>query len=204
MWYHASISVKKLRPVWTFEQCIELVNKKLSDHGSELTAWPAYLQDEIARLMYANWIYQRLSVEPIRKPVLTHTEPQGLVVDCGDTRIMALLAHDPNATVGVVCTAAETQASQFVDWTRIHNNQQLIAVSGFEPHAQVLVRPAEQDHYAVSWLEIGDATTMHHLHSIDLRLRMIQIYLDQQPRNYRFTADWIRETIDWQLYSMQA
>jgi hypothetical protein len=35
------------------------------------------------------------------------------------------------------------------------------------------------------------------LHSVDLRLAMMQNYLDAQVRNFKFNTEWVRSPVDW-------
>lgn len=199
MFYHAQWPVDLLNPVCTLQRTIEVVNNELKYNSKKLDQWPPMKQDEIARLMRANWIYQRLGVEPIRKPVLTHLESGQHVVDCGDTRLMALnLLLDPG-TVGVACTVPVNQADQFSDWTPVRTNQDLIEVSGFNSQATVLIRPGHNQ--AIEWLEIGDHTTSHHLHDVDQRVAMMQNYLNQQPVDFEFSVGWARDYHNWDRYA---
>ena len=197
MFYHAAWPADLLTPGCTIEQSVKIINSELKYNNRDLMSWPAMKQDEIARLMRANWIYQRLGTEPIRKPILTNLENNQMAVICGDTRLMALnLLLDPG-TVGVVCTASIDQADQFDDWVPVRTNQDLIDVSGFNSNATVLVRPGTNQ--AIEWLEIGDNTTAHHLHSVDQRVSMMQNYLDQHP-GIVFDTHWARSYIDWDSY----
>jgi hypothetical protein len=199
MFYHAAWPVDLLTPVCTLQRTVDEVNRMSRSNGKTLSTWSAREQDEAARLMRANWIYQRLGVEPIRKPILTHWYRGQHIVDCGDTRLMALnLLLDPG-TVGVVVTVPAQHAAQFSDWDPIHNDQDLIQASGFSSAARVLIRPGTEQ--AIEWLEIGDHTTAHHLHSVDLRVNMMQNYLDQQSRDFEFSVDWARSYINWDHYA---
>ena len=198
MFYHAQWPVDLLKPVCTLQQCADAVNHSIQVHGKNLGQWTHEQQDAVARLLWVNWIYQHLGVEPIRKPILTHLEAGQHVVDCGDTRLMALnLLLDPG-TVGVACTVPMSQADQFSDWVPVHTNQDLIEVSGFDSNATVLVRPGHDQ--AIEWLEIGDHTTAHHLHSVDQRVIMMQNYMDQHP-NTVFDTEWARSYINWNSYA---
>ena len=199
MFYHAAWPVDLLTPICTLNQCVNDVNQHITVHGKDLPQWSSVQQDAIARLLWVNWIYQRLGVEPIRKPVLTHWYRGQHIVDCGDTRLMALnLLLDPG-TVGVAVTVSTEHADQFSDWDPIHTNQDLIQVTGFSNTVQVFVRPGTDQ--AIEWLEIGDHTTTHHLHSVDLRVNMMQNYLNQQPGNFEFSVDWARSYINWDHYA---
>lgn len=198
MFYHAQWPVDLLKPVCTLQRTIEVVNNELKYNSKKLDQWPPMKQDEIARLMRANWIYQRLGVEPIRKPVLTHLAAGQHVVDCGDTRLMSLnLLLDPG-TVGVACTVPVDQADQFEDWTPVRTNQDLIQVAGFSAKATVLVRPGRDQ--AIEWLEIGDHTTAHHLHDVEQRVQMMQNYMNQHP-DVVFDINWARSYINWNSYA---
>ena len=112
---------------------------------------------------------------------------------------MALnLLLDPG-TVGVVVTATTDQAGQFGEWDPIRTNQDLIRAAGLSDTARVLVRPGAEQ--AIDWLEIGDHTTAHHLHSVDQRVNMMQNYLNQQPADFEFSTNWARSYINWQDYA---
>lgn len=199
MFYHAAWPVDLLTPVCTLAQCVDAVNQSLLTNGRDLQSWNNEQQDAAARLLWVNWIYQRLGTEPIRKPILTHWHNQRYIVDCGDTRLMALnLLIDPG-TVGVVTTAPIDQLDRFSDWDPIRTNQDLIQATGFSSSAHVLIRPGETQ--AIDWLEIGDHTTAHHLHSIDQRVAMMQDYLNQQSADFEFSVDWARNYISWERYA---
>jgi len=199
MFYHAAWPVDLLTPGCTLSQCVDAVNHDMATKGKDLQQWSSFQQDAIARLLWVNWIYQRLGVEPIRKPVLTHWHRGQHIVDCGDTRLMALkLLLDPG-TVGVAVTVPAEHADQFNDWDPIRTNQDLIRVTGFGSTAEVLVRTGSKQ--AIEWLEIGDHTTAHHLHSVDQRVNMMQNYLNQQSREFEFSVDWARNYINWTNYA---
>jgi hypothetical protein len=199
MFYHAAWPVDLLTPVCTLNQCVDSVNQCMAAHSRDLQQWNHAQQDAVARLLWVNWIYQRLGAEPIRKPVLTHWHHGQHIVDCGDTRLMALnLLLDPG-TVGVAVTVPAEYSDQFIDWDPVHTNQDLIRASGFGSTAEVLVRPGTEQ--AIEWLEIGDHTTAHHLHSVDQRVSMMQNYLNQQPADFEFSVDWARNYINWLNYA---
>jgi hypothetical protein len=199
MFYHAAWPVDLLTSVCTLQKAVDEVNRMIRSNGKILSVWSAREQNEIARLLLANWIYQRLGVEPIRKPILTHLEAGQHVVDCGDTRLMALnLLLDPG-TVGVAVTVPVQHADQFSDWDPIRTNQDLIKASGFGRSAQVFVRPGTEQ--AIEWLEIGDHTTAHHLHSVEQRVGMMQNYLNQQSADFEFSVAWARSYINWDHYA---
>lgn len=198
MFYHAQWPVDLLKPVCTLHQCVDSVNQCIKVHGKNLSQWTHEQQDAVARLLWVNWIYQNLGVEPIRKPVLTHLEAGQHVVDCGDTRLMALnLLLDPG-TVGVACTVPVDQDDQFEDWIPVRNNQELISVTGFNAAAQVLARAGITQ--AIEWLEIGDHTTAHHLHDVEQRVQMMQNYMNQHP-DVVFDINWARSYINWNSYA---
>jgi hypothetical protein len=97
--------------------------------------------------------------------------------------------------VGVAVTVPAQHAAQFSDWDPIHNNQDLIRASGFGSAAQVLIRPGTEQ--AIEWLEIGDHTTAHHLHSVDLRVNMMQNFLNSQSADFEFDLTWPHRGINW-------
>lgn len=198
MFYTASMPVEKLNSLQTLDRSINLVNQYLYNNGSQLDQWNPGMQDEITRLLWVNWIYQRLDVEPIRKPILTHYQDNQFYVDCGDTRLMSLRLYNPQACVQVLTTCKLEQVGCFKSWTRVYNSQDLKQVAGFEQDAVVLATPGIN--WCFYWLEIGDQTTSHHLHSVDQRLAMMQHYIDQQTDNFLFSVDWAKSSVDWTKY----
>ena len=198
MFYHPQWPVEDLQPVCTLPQSVCTVNQQLV-HSRNITTWnPAY-QDEIARLLWVNWMYQRLGAEPIRKPILVHQEQDQFVVDCGDTRLMALsLLLDPG-TVSVIVVVPIAQVGEYSDWRQIHTNRDLMRATGFGRGANIALRV--NDTGRIEWLEIGDHTTAHHLHDVDQRVAMMQRYLDTQQDTFEFSIDWARRHINWDIYA---
>lgn len=198
MFYHPQWPVQDLLPVCTLEDSIERVNHQL-ENSRDLKTWDPAFQDEVARLLWVNWIYQRLGTEPIRKPVLVHEHLGQLIVDCGDTRLMSLaLLLDPG-TVSVVITVPKEHSDQYADWQQIHTNRDLKRATGFRNDASILLRQATGN-YAIEWLEIGDQTTAHHLHNVDQRIDMMQAYINEQANDFEFSTDWARSGIVWDDY----
>lgn len=198
MFYHPQWPAEDLQPVCTLPQSVHTVNQQLA-HSRNITTWnPAY-QDEIARLLWVNWMYQRLGTEPIRKPILVHQEQDQFVIDCGDTRLMALsLLLDPG-TVSVVVVVPISQVGEYADWRQIHTNRDLVRATGFGRGAGIALRVSATGR--IEWLEIGDHTTAHHLHDVDQRVSMLQQYLDSMPADFVFSVDWARAVVDWDSYT---
>ena len=200
MFYKANFPCSLLHPICDIDACILQVNQCITAHGTNTSQWKHYEQDQAARLCWVNWIYHNLSKEPIRKPVLVHYDGSKFVVDCGDTRLMALnLLHDPG-TVNVVATCKVDDSAKYQDWFPIYNNQDLIKATKFGNQSHVLVTACHTD-YAIDWLEIGDQTTAHHLHNVNLRLKMLQEYINNQDLNFRFDRSWMYCAIDWLSYA---
>ena len=199
MFYHAQWPAENLQPVCTLQRTVEVVNNELQYNNRNLLSWPAMKQDEAARLMRANWIYQRLGTEPIRKPILAHQENNQLVVDCGDTRLMALnLLPDPG-TVSVVVVVSISQVGEYSNWRQIHTNRDLMRATGFGRGADIALRVNISGR--IEWLEIGDHTTAHHLHDVDQRVAMMQRYVDTQEDTFEFSTDWARNHVNWDIYA---
>jgi hypothetical protein len=202
MFYNPAIPASKLTPVQTLDNACHEVNQQIDVSGVNLSTWDAQKQDEIARLVRVNFFYQNLDHEPIRKPILVHKHNDQLLVDCGDTRLMALQLKSFTSTVGVVVTCRDTESDQYSTWQPILCNTDLITATNFDQeNAQIFVTVTAPDaDYAFEWLEIGDQSTAHHLHNIDHRIQMMQRYLDTQPTDFRFSADWAQEPIDWTAF----
>ena len=196
MFYHPSWPTTELTPVCTLDQCIQHVNDRLTYTGRDIDSWNAGDQDQIARLLWVNWIHDNLKHEPIRKPILAHRENNHFLVDCGDTRLMALSLLDRPVYVSLVVTALREDSQNYRQWSPVRNNQELLLLSGFSEHATVMFNASSGNH-AINWLEIGDETTGHHLHDISQRVRMMKNYLGSMPADFRFDRAWAKSSIAW-------
>ena len=199
MFYHPAFPIAQLTPVQTLEGSCSVVNQALDLYGTDVLSWPAKLQDEIARLLRVNYFYQNLNKEPIRKPLLIHRQNEQYIVDCGDTRLMTLQLNPEITTVSVVTTCTVANAGQYRDWQQITSDSDLIRLTQFDDNNTTILvttTPPGAD-YGLEWLEIGDQSTGHHLHSIDIRLTMIQNHLDAQVKNFKFDTEWVRTPVDW-------
>lgn len=199
MFYHPQWSISNLNPISTLGQCLEVVNDRLSNIGRRVTQWPTGDQDQAARLLWVNWIYHNLQKEPIRKPILVHRENDSFFVDCGDTRLMALNLWNKSATVSVLVTDKIQHAHRYRGWIPVKNNRELIQIVGFSQDAVILFNTVQKD-WTIDWLEIGDDSTVHHMHDTGQRVRMIENYLLDQPLDFRFDECWIKSLIEWEAY----
>ena len=206
MLYHPAVPVNQLVPVFTLKQSINYVNICMSQLGRNLVLWNFEQQDRIGQLLRANWIYQNLKTEPIRKPILVHQENKKFLVDCGDTRLMALSMLDDPGTVSVIATCRHDAMSEYNSWNPpwqpIHNDQALIKILGFDPvHTSILFTLSDNSKsYALDWLEIGDQSTAHHLHDPNERTNIMHKYLSEQSVDFKFDEPWARSAIDWAKY----
>lgn len=199
MFYCNKFDCARLTPIQTLSTCIATVNSALMQYGKNLNTWSEFCKNEAAKLVRANVIYQKLHTEPIRKPILVHRENSKFVVDCGDTRLMALNQLPKPVSVSVIITCSIDSADQYQHWTRIRNVADLSACTGFVLDSSKVqtVRASPGADYALCWLEFGDQSTAHHLHDPQQRLNMMQHYLDQQLENYCFDQAWLLKDIKW-------
>lgn len=199
MFYLNDIPIESLTPQQTLQNSIDVVNTYMEQHGRNLRTWGLGMQDEAARLVNVNVIYQNLPQEPVKKPILAHRETNKFIVDCGDTRLMALNLCSNKPTVSVIITALKESSRQYSHWKQIASDAELLDAVGMDHStAGIYFTPAPDDaDYAITWLEVGDASTAHHLHSMDKKLSMLQHYLDQQPADFKFSESWVRSSITW-------
>ena len=199
MLWHPGLPLSAFTPVQSLENCVETCNHLLDLHGTNILSWDPQHHDIMAQLMNANWICNRLDTEPIKKPILVHGQHGKLIVDCGDTRIMSLTAISNPPCLSAITTVRKTLLSQYQTWTPVQDTNHLIKLCGFDPNqTNVLFTAAEPDlDWAISWLEIGDQSTSHHLHDIGIRIQMLQQWLNTQSPKFRFSTQWVKESIDW-------
>ena len=188
MWYNSTVSIAQLVPVLTLPEAMCQANELL-EMSPDLENLTDLQQDCVARMVRVRWIYQNLSRTPIRKPVLAHLDRGRLVVDCGDTRIMALSLLPSLPTVSILVTALSEQRHEFAGWQQITSQTQLFDLLGFDPQSGHLIytRTDAGTPWAVSWLELGDATTSHHLHDTELCIEQLRQELTAE---FRFRLGW--------------
>lgn len=193
--YSPAEPVCSLIPGQTAQQAVTLTNQCLTTKGRQVSNWSWGDQNQAAKLVRINWIYQRLDREPIRKPILID---QYRKVLCGDTRLASLSLSSEPASVSVLVSVPCEQTNVFSSWIPVTCEKELIDLCNFQSTAKVSYTVTDQ---GISWLEIGDSTTAHHLHDQDLRVRMLDRYLQTKTRDFIFDLDWCRSKIDWQLFS---
>jgi hypothetical protein len=132
MFYNPTMPASSLTPVQTLDGSCQVVNQQIDVSGTDLSTWDARKQDEIARLVRVNFFYQNLDREPIRKPLLVHKQNDQLLVDCGDTRLMALHLKSLTSTVGVVVTCRDSESDQYSTWQPILCDMDLITATKFD------------------------------------------------------------------------
>jgi hypothetical protein len=198
MFFHPGLPLSKFTPHLTLHESVKLLNHLLDKNGKDFSQH----HDSFTQLMNANWIYQRLETEPIRKPILVHDEHGQLKVDCGDTRIMAVSAMKHPAMLSAIISVDCKQADNYSDWIPINDNQDLIQATNFDPQTVnvlfTLTEPGTD--WPISWLEIGDNSTSHHLHDVDAKSAMMKNWINLQPDDFRFSIDWVTWPIDWSEY----
>ncbi len=202
MFYHPGLTITEFTPVQTLTQCVEISNHLLNLYGNDFSQWDSRHYDTIARIMNANWINQRLEVEPIRKPVLVHKEHNQLIVDCGDTRIMALTPLKYPPCLSAITTVKVTQAHEYREWIPVHTNEDLIRLTEFDPNSTTIaLTPAEPgSDWCINWFEIGDYSTSVHLHNVNARVNMLQNWIRTQSADFKFSPEWVTCPIDWTKY----
>ena len=199
MFYCDKFDCAQLTPVQTLSTCIATVNTALMQYGKTLNSWSEFYKNQAAKLVRASVIYQKLHTEPVRKPILVHREQDKFIVDCGDTRLMALNQLPNSTMVSVIITCGIDKADQYQDWRQIRDVIDLSACTGFDlDSSKVQTARAEPNaDYALCWLEFGDQSTAHHLHDPQQRLNMMQKYIDQRSQNFQFDNDWLLKDIKW-------
>lgn len=199
MFFHPGLPVSNFSPVQNLDQCVEISNHLINLFGRDFSQWETRHHDSIARIMNANWICQRLSLEPIKKPLLVHEDQGKYIVDCGDTRIMALDSVKDTATLSTLITVKVEKAECYHDWIPIRSNQDLFNVTKFDPNTATVLFTASSPNsdWCIDWFEIGDNSTCHHLHDISARVTMLQNWINTMPCDFKFDKTWITWPIDW-------
>lgn len=145
-----------------------------------------------AKLVRLNWITNDLKINPIRKPIVVNNTWHTIV---GDTRVMAM------DVLGITSAPVLAQLDS-PQGTVITHLDQLWPALGFDTTAILRVDPAWADPLceSVDYFDIQHQSTSHHMHDEQQRHRMIRNYLNKQPSDFEFTADWCAESIDWKLW----
>lgn len=199
---HAAWPACDLRPVQTLDRCLSLVSDCIVNDGQKVFVWDEHFQAEAAKLVRMNWTYRRLGQEPIRKPLLTHIDTDGeLLIDCGDTRHMAVMLANRDLCVPVVVTCRPDRRGRFLHWQAVHTDHELLTRLGLADLGRVsLTRTEPGTDHAASWMEISSPLTRHHLPDSQQRRRMINNYLQRCQPNLPLDRHWAAGDIDWWAY----
>lgn len=198
MFFSSKMPISDLRPVQTLSVCISITNQKLATLGRKISQWPAHDQNNAARLLRVNWIYNRLGQEPIRKPVLCYWKDDSYNVICGDTRLMCLSLCDTPQTISVLILADQSNSDLFSHLRSISTSRDLLSATGFPFDTKILCHGSK--YQGLDWLEIASESTSHHLHDTKQRVSLLENYLETQNNNFCFSDWWCRQPIEWSLY----
>ena len=203
MFFHPALPVDAVIPGCGLNESLSIVNQALCQNPGHWHQWNWQQRDEAARLVRVNWIYQRLELEPIRKPVLLHEQHDQLHVLCGDTRLMALnLLTDP-PPIPAIITCEHDRADKYQTWVEIRSDSQLIDFLRFDKENTTILFSAAEPGCgtAIRWFEIGDSSTAHHLHDEQKRWQAFCLWHEKNPIKH-FCKQWARSNIEWTHYGL--
>ncbi len=202
MFFHPAVPSDQFSPMLDLNCCLHQINRAIDIWGNRVSSWPSWeAKREAAKLVHASWIYQNLSTEPIRKPLLVHRLRNGLLkVDCGDTRMIAIELLAQKLLIPAATTCSHEHAHYFADWWPIASDRELLYATGLwaNYHCRVQITSSNQNKdIAFDWLGISSPLTRHHMHDADQRVRMLENFLGTKDPGFRFDQHNARECIDW-------
>lgn len=188
MFYLPEIDPLRLTPLLRLPVAMAQANEILSS-CSDLDLLTELELDCLARMVRVKWIYQHIATDPVRKPILMHVEDNTMMVDCGDTRLMALDLMAVAPSISVLTTCLTQNSDEFATWQEITNESTLsqnLELDLESTHIQYTATDVGTA-WAVSWLEIGDDSTSHHLHDTQKCLDLLGTH---DLGKFQFTRAW--------------
>ena len=190
--YNPRVPVNLLTPLINIDQLIMLCNYTINKKDYDLDPGA---DTELARIVRVNFIYNDLKKNRLKiiKPLFLEASAFGLITVQGDTRLMAA------ELCGITQVSCLAQIPVFVqglfkDWVQVENVKHLSQLTNFDI-TEIQIR--YQENKNIDQIEFSSATTAHHMHDFDQRLRMIKNYIKQQPKTFEFSREWCRLPINW-------
>ena len=190
--YNPCVLVNLLTPLINIDQLIMLCNYTINKKDYDLDPGA---DTELARIVRVNFIYNDLKKNRLKiiKPLFLEASAFGLITVQGDTRLMAA------ELCGMTKVSCLAQIPVFVqglfnDWVQVENVEHLSQLTNFDV-TEIQIR--YQENKNIDQIEFSSATTAHHMHDFDQRLRMIKNYIKQQPKTFEFSREWCRLPINW-------
>lgn len=199
--FYSTVKLDQLCPTQTLTRTIELGNQYIDNFRSN-SIIPDFAYNELARLIWLNWMYDHFKTNTIVKPILIHQHNNNFIVDCGDTRIMAMSLHNNFIDLPVLLTIKNNFAQQFGKWLKIESNNQLFSLLDLD-HLQsnlIIQKTKADDTHAWCWYDISTEINGQHWRNEPLRLKTLKNYLNTCEKHFEFTENWIRSSIHWPSY----
>jgi hypothetical protein len=190
--YNPHTTVNPLTPLINIDQLIKLCNYTIKKTEYDLDPGA---DTELARMVRVNFIYNDLQKNRLKiiKPLFLEASAFSLITVQGDTRLMAAELCGISK-VPCLAQVPVTVQELFKDWVQVENLEHLSKLTNFDV-AEIQIR--YQENKNINWIEFSSATTAHHMHDSDQRLRMIKNYIKQQPKTFEFSREWCQLPINW-------
>lgn len=193
--HHSEMPLEHIQRVLTLASACERANGWLcADQLFE----PGPHANEVANLVRINLCYHSLvRLGNVKPMLLQYLGSMPLQAATGGTRMAALELIPECRSVGAFVSTHHRWAEQWRHLEQVTSWDRFCELAAADPDSMVSVRmtDAEAD-YGLDWYEVSVGQVA--VPGDDLCLRALECYLDQQPRDFRFSPDWFTQTIAWQ------
>jgi hypothetical protein len=192
LFYNPVSLINGIVPFINLNQLVKLCNYTIKKNANALDPGA---ENELARIVRVNFIYNNLQKNKLKimKPLFLEANGFNLITVQGDTRLMAADLCGLT-TVPCLIKVPLTYQNLFPGWVLVKDINHLSDLTGFES-AEIKIRGQENKN--IEWIEFSSASTAHHMHDFDQRLRMVKNYIKQQPTSFEFSREWCQTTINW-------
>jgi hypothetical protein len=192
LFYNPVAPINGIVPLINLSQLIRLCNYTMKKTAQDLDPGA---ENELARIVRVNFMCNNLLKNKLKiiKPLFLEANGFSLITVQGDTRLMAAELCGLT-TVACLVKVPLTYQNLFPGWILVKDVNHLSQLTNFDV-TEIQIR--YQENKNIDQIEFSSATTAHHMHDFDQRLRMIKNYIKQQPKTFEFSREWCRLPINW-------
>ena len=201
LFYNPAESLDNMVKFVSLQETCDLANQYLRRFDTVLESGDV---DKIANIVRINQFVHSLSQHGNIKPVLLHyTGTLPMSGGTGGSRIMAAERLPLVKNLSAFISTHSRYKDQFRHLEPITTLAQFAQYCSADESTEFYFRLTDNHAlYGIDWYEAAlDIVTVPNNHQC---LQWLDAYVDQQPRDFKFTPDWFDQAINWTAFGNQA
>ena len=132
--------------------------------------------------------------------LLQYHRSMPMITGTGDSRLKAIECITEITTVPAIISTHQKYSHLFAHYAAIYTIDQLRYVCNVDFSTDFYARFTDEfADYGIDWIEYNVNKVV--VPSTEWCLTAIQNYINAQSSTFRFTVDWFKHLVNWQLYS---